>query len=250
VKLCRFDLADSPGTARSGIVYGPKVYETDGANPVGIHEWSEARLLSPVGQPNSLRFFPPLGGVNREAYDFRYLNPGILLGPNGSLPKNTSELAVMPCLGVVIAGAGMAVPVADADETVLGLTLLNVFYQPRDGDFDGLPAWALDAGAAIGPAITTPDELDGKVLDETEGRRYDLELVLSHNGVEIQRSNLKDLSATPAQILSFASLTCALKPGDLFAISLLEAPMPIRLKEGDHLRLVSEALGALVTTIS
>lgn len=249
MKLCRFDLAESPGTPRSGIVYGPKVYETDGANPVGIHDWSEARLLSPVGQPNSLRFVLPMPS-KREVYDFRYLNPGILIGPNGSVVRQSSELAVMPCLGVVIAGSGQGVSVSDADETVLGLTLVNVFYQPGEEELAALPAWALDAGAAIGPAITTPDELDDKVADETDGRRYDLDIVLGHNGVDVATMNVQNLGPTIAQVLSFASLTCALRPGDLFAIALSDAPLPLRLKEGEQIKLVSDSLGALVTTVT
>lgn len=249
VKLCRFDLATSPGTPRSGIVYGPKVYETEGANPVGVHDWSDARLLAPVGQPASLRLFPTVP-VSGEVYPFRYLNPGILIGPNGSIARGASEMAVLPCLGVVIAGGGGSIPVADADEVLLGLTLANVFYQPMDSELEGLPAWSFDPGIAIGPAITTPDELDERVVDESAGRRYDLVVNLSHNGVEIQSFDVQRLGATVAQVLSFASLTTALRPGDLILIGLAEAPLPVRPKAGDQVRLASDALGALITLVT
>jgi hypothetical protein len=57
VKLCRFEPLGVPGTVHSGIVHGGKVYETDGTNPVAVHEAGDVRLLSPVGRPPSIRLF-------------------------------------------------------------------------------------------------------------------------------------------------------------------------------------------------
>lgn len=250
MKLCRFDLASSPGTPRSGIVHGGKVYETDGTNPVDVHDWTDAHLLAPVGQPSSFRLFTSLPATqDREAFDFRYLNPGVLVGPHGTIAKTeATELACLPCLAVVVAGSGANVPVAEADGLVLGITLVNVFYQPSEVGPEGLPAWAFDAGSAVGPALTTPDELDDSVIDETNGRKYEMDISLSLNGDEVFRTNVAKMGATLAELLSYASLTCRIRQGDLLAVALTDAPAE-RLKSGDQVRLVSNKLGTLVTNL-
>lgn len=252
MKLCRFDLASSPGTPRTGIVYEGKVYETEGAEPIGVHDWTEARLLSPVGQPPSFRLFPTLPTRREtEAFDFRYLNPNVIAGPLGIIGVSAGlELSCIPCLGAVVAGGGASIPVAQADEVLLGLTLVNIFYQSSENPLAELPAWAFDAGSSVGPALTTPDELDETVADESNGRRYDFEVSLALNGDEVFKINVETMGATIAQLLSFASLTCPIKQGDLFAAALV-SPLPdIRLKAGDQVRLVSEKLGSLVTNLA
>jgi len=252
MKLCRFDLASSPGTARTGIVYEGKVYETHGAEPIGVHDWTEARLLSPVGQPPSFRLFPTLPTQREtEAFDFRYLNPNVIAGPLGIIGVSPGlEISCIPCLGAVVAGGGASIPIAQADEVLLGLTLVNVFFQSSEKPIEQLPAWAFDAGSSVGPALTTPDELDETVVDESIGRRYDFEVSLAVNGDEVFKVNVEQMGATIAQLLSFASLTCPIKQGDLLAAALI-SPLPeIKLKGGDQVRLVSEKLGALVTNLA
>lgn len=252
MKLCRFDLAESPGTPRSGIVYGGKVYETDGSNPVGVHDWTEARLLAPVGMPSSYRLFPSLARrTDPEGFDFRYLNPVSLAGPNMSLGRSEMmDVAILPCLAVVVAGGGLAIPVFEADGVVLGLTLVNVFYQPSEGGLMDLPAWSFDVGSAIGPALTTPDELDDHVTDESAGRQYEMDVRLFVNGAEVFQTSTASLPATLAELLSYASLTCPLRQGDLVAASLTETPLDVRVKSGDSIRLVCEPLGTLSSKLA
>jgi 2-keto-4-pentenoate hydratase/2-oxohepta-3-ene-1,7-dioic acid hydratase in catechol pathway len=252
MKLCRFDLESSPGTPRTGIVLGGKVYETEGANPVGVHDWTEARLLSPVGHPPSVRLFPALSNrSDAESYEFFYLNPNAIAGPNAviSVTEGT-ELSCIPCLGIVVAGGGASVPVAEADGVVLGLTLANVFFQGSDKPLSELPAWAFDAGIAVGPAITTPDELEESVADESKGRLYDFPVTLGLNGEEILATNLAAMGATPAELLSFASLTCPLRQGDLLLAAIAAPPPNVKLRSGDQARLASESLGTLSTRLT
>ena len=217
-----------------------------------MHDWTEARLLSPVGQPPSFRLFPtlPADGLS-EAFDFRYLNPNAIAGPLGVIAVSPGmELSCIPCLGAVVAGGGASIPIAQADEVLLGLTLVNVFYQSSEKSLNELPPWAFDAGTAVGPALTTPDELDENVIDVANGRSYDFEIALSLNDDVIFKKNVEQMGATIAQLLSFASLTCPLKQGDLFAAGLLREVPDVRLKSGDQVRLVSEKLGALVTKLA
>jgi len=92
-ELCRFELISSPTHPRSGIVYGSKVYETDGSNPIGTYEWSEVRLLAPVGMPPSVRLFDATDeesdwslAEENPLPSFQYLNPRSMIGPGLACP--------------------------------------------------------------------------------------------------------------------------------------------------------------------
>jgi len=248
MKLCRFDLISEPGVARTGIVYGGKVYETDGANPIGVHEWSDARLLAPVGQPSSVRLYP-----HPSADCFRYLNPGSIVGPHASVLSSVGgRLGCLPCLAAVVAGGGSVVPVSEADGLVLGFSVATVFFQvdPAESDLIALPAAAFDVGLGIGPALTTPDELDDAVEDEANGRRYAIDLALSVDGQSIWSGNTNSLPQTIAEIFGVASLSTRLRQGDLFIIGVAENTPTLDLQSGQQVRLVSERLGTLVTKVT
>ena len=251
MKLCRFELLSSPGTPRSGIVYGSKVYETDGANPVGVHEWADVRLLSPIGLPPSVRIFAPAEegyqwehGPDVPFPSFAYLNPTTLLGPGFAMPmpEYTKQVHADPCLAVVIAGAGRDVPVDEADGLVLGLTLVTSFHSNNEK-----AARARDAGFALGPAITTPDELDDAVTVDERGRRYRFGLSLTVNAEEVLKVDLSDLPFTFAELLSYASESAPLHQGDIVAVSL--GANDRALDKGDQVQAVCEKLGTLTTRI-
>ena len=251
MKLCRFELISSPSQPRSGIVYGSKVYETDGANAVGVHEWSDVRLLSPLGLPPSVRLFsaPDPNIIWEEGEDtpvpaFSYVNPAAMIGPGLALPLPplSRSLRVDACLGVVVGGAGRSVQLEDADELVLGLTLVTSFYLTDSND-----GRSRDAGFALGPAITTPDELDDSVTVDERGRRYRFAMALRINSEEVASYDMSTLPHSVAEILSSASNSCALQQGDVVAISL--GPNERTLEKGDQVQLVCEKLGTLTTRI-
>lgn len=251
MKLCRFELVNEPAHPRSGIVYGSKVYETDGTNAVGVHEWSDVHLLAPLGLPPSVRFFsepdPELSweeGEDSPVPPFTYLNPAALIGPGLALPfpEWSRDLRVDACLGVVVAGAGRSVPVSESDELILGLTLVTSFYVP--GLADGR---SRDAGFAVGPAITTPDELDDAVTVDERGRRYRFGLTLRVNSEDIGTYDLSTLPQTVAELLSSASNSCAIHQGDVIAVSL--GSNERKLEKGDQVQLVCEKLGTLTTRL-
>ncbi len=104
-----------------------------------------------------------------------------------------------------------------------------------------------DLGGAIGPVLTTPDELEDSVLDASKGRRYSLSTVGRVNGVERLRGNLADFPFTFAQAISSASQTCTLKAGDIIASGpvLPIAENTILLDPGDEVQLAVENLGAI-----
>jgi 2-keto-4-pentenoate hydratase/2-oxohepta-3-ene-1,7-dioic acid hydratase in catechol pathway len=258
VKLCRFELKSTPGDVKSGIVYSGKVYETDGANAIAVHEAEEIRPLSPVGQPPAIRVFRCLPGLidADETPAYFYGSPAALTGASPIIPKPefVAELDYEPYVVAVIAAEAVNVPVEDADDLILGYSLMNVLvardverHEKRAGSG---PGRSYDLGIPIGPVLTTPDELEDSVETAEKGRRFKLAAVSRVNGVEKRRGNLVDLPFTFAQAISVASETSHLKTGDLFALG------PIAFEDsadwltpGDEVQLAVEKLGTLAFRI-
>jgi 2-keto-4-pentenoate hydratase/2-oxohepta-3-ene-1,7-dioic acid hydratase in catechol pathway len=216
-----------------------------------VHEWSDVRLLAPLGQPPSLRLFAPFEpeltwaeGEDAPTPSFEYLNPSALVGPGFAIPwpEWTRKVSVDACLGVVIGGAGRFVSLQDADELVLGLTLVTSFYVPGVEGGRGR-----DVGFALGPAITTPDELDDSVTVDERGRRYRFGLTLKVNSDEVGAYDLSSLPQTIAELLTSASSSCTIQQGDVIAVN-LGANNRV-LEKGDQVQLVCEKLGALTTRV-
>jgi hypothetical protein len=137
VKFTQFELVEEPGVRRAGMAYEGRFYETDGANAIGVHEAMDVRLLAPINRPGTVRFFPA------GSLDFIYANPYAMFGPNEELmlSEGIDQITVVPCIAVVIGGAGGLVTTRDADDLVLGLTLVNSYRTSDAG------ARALDLGA-------------------------------------------------------------------------------------------------------
>jgi 2-keto-4-pentenoate hydratase/2-oxohepta-3-ene-1,7-dioic acid hydratase in catechol pathway len=217
------------------MAYDGRFYETVGAEPVAIHEPMDVKLLSPIVRASSVRF----AGFNSLQFD--YLNPSVMFGPNETLRFPEAELRITPCLAIVIGGSGGRVDVRTSDDLVLGLTLASVFsVEPHRGP-------GLDIGFALGPALTTPDELDDSVTADGRGRRYRMTATFKVNSVESGGANLSELEYTPAELISQASQTCALYESDLLLMGACE---PIRVESKDEFGWVIDKMGALNTRIS
>lgn len=263
VKLLRFELAAEPGHTRSGIVYGSKVYETDGANAIGVHEWAEVVPFIPTGQPPSYRFFradalPDAWLRDETSRPFHtYLNPASLLAPNRVLPMplTISELGYEPQLAVVVASAASHTSVEDADALVLGITIANTLVardiERAEKEHGAGHGRSRDMATAIGPFLTTPEDLDELVVDDSRGRRYKLEAIARVNGDEVAREDLTDLPYTLAELLSYASESCHLAPGDLVSIGPIcqQGNARPRLDAGDEVQITIDRLGTLTTRI-
>lgn len=259
MKLLRFELASAPGYTRSGIVHGGKVYETDGEKAIGVHEWSDVVPFLPTGQPPSYRMFR-LGDEDevwlrdeKSRPGYFYLNPATLIPPNRalSMPLFTDDLGYEPQLCAVIATGGAGIGVEEADAFILGLTVANTFVA-RDLARGDSSARARDFSTALGPFLTTPEELDDVVIDDSRGRRYRLDAVIRVNGEEVGRENLGELPYTFAELASYASETCGLQPGDLIGMGPigLAGSKRLHLEAGDEVHVNVERLGALVTRIT
>lgn len=260
MKLCRFELIAEPGKAHSGIVYSGKIYETDGANPIGVYEAPDVRPLPPVGTPPSMRLFRNpnrLGEVldmeGLEALPYQYGNPSAIVGASQVIvpPEYVLDLQYEPYLVGIVATPGLNFPVEEADDALLGLTIMNLFVA-RELIRRSESGRAFDFVAAVGPVLTTPDELEGSVIDAEFGRRWSLTVVTRVNGVERRRGQISDLPITLGQAIKHCSEGAPLHPGDLIALGPI-APWTDdepSLEPGDEIQIAIEHLGTLATKIA
>jgi len=263
VKLCRFELKSNPGEARSGMVYSGKIYETDGANAVAVHEADAIRPLIPVPHAPSLRIFrgdlQPDSIVSDviELPRFFYGNPISLVGASQiiTFPEATNALGYETFVAAILVGDAYQIEVELADDLILGFTILNMLVardRERIEKLSGAIGSSHDLGGALGPVLTTPDELDDFVTDAEFGKRYALSAVIRVNGVERQRGNVESLPFTFAQAISSASQSCTLKAGDIIALGPIVDPEmdPMILDPGDEVQLAVENLGAISLKLS
>jgi fumarylacetoacetate (FAA) hydrolase len=241
------------------MVFSGRIYETDGAEAIGVHEADAVRPLTPVPQPASLRFFrqdaqvPLPDGSPSEEPSFFYGNPGCLVGASQIInhPEFTPELSFDPYIGIVLVTDAYKIDVDQAEDAILGFTIVNVLVA-RDVERAERQTSAgfgrsHDIGAAFGPVITTPDELDDVSVNYGSGKGYQLSVVTRVNGVEVSRGNVEDLPFTAAQAISSASQSCTLRSGDLLALGPLveEGDEPVVLRPGDEVQVSVELLGTL-----
>lgn len=258
MKLFRFELKAEPGSARSGMVFGGRVYETDGAEAKSVHEADAVRPLSPVPTPGSLRFFParpPLGmpGEIDEEPAFFYGNPAAIVGASTlvNVPERILDLSFEPYLAAVLVSGGYDVDLDEADDMVLGLTIMVALVDRRAARVEGPYGRSHDLGVALGPVLTTPDELDDFLVSQEFGRAYRLEATARVNGVERGRGNAEALPFTVAQAVAGASRSCALREGDVLALGpIIDLGTDVRLEGGDEVTVSVENLGALSLKLS
>ena len=195
-----------------------------------------------------------------EAPVFYFSNIASITGPDVPVrkPPETDELDYELELGVVIGREGRDIPVEEADDYVLGFTLINDWsardVQRREMKVGLGPAKGKDFATSVGPHLVTPDELEDRVLpDRSRGRRYDLAMTAHVNGVEYSRGNARDMNWTFAELIAVASRNTVLRPGDLIGSGtvgtgcITEFPDGTRpwLKPGDVVRLEIERVGVM-----
>jgi len=255
VKLFRFELKAEPGKARSGMVFNGRIYETDGAEAVGVHEPDDVRPLAPVPQAGALRFFRNQNQPFTEEPEpaFFYGNPAAMTGASTvvNVPPHLGELTFEAYLAVVLVAGGYDIPVEEADDHVLGLTILIALVDRAALRTEGIFGRSHDLGIGFGPVVTTPDELDGNVVDQHFGRRYKLSATARVNSVDRTRGDAEDLPYTIAQAISAASRSCTLREGDVLALGpICDVPDDLRLEGGDEVTVAVENLGALSLKLS
>lgn len=118
-------------------------------------------------------------------------------------------------IGAVIGKGGRDLKAEDAEEHILGFTILND-WSMRDVQREevkvGLgPAKGKDFATSIGPAVTPLAD----VLKRRAGKSFDLEMIARVNGVELSRGNLKDIYYSFGEMIAYASRDTELFVGDV-----------------------------------
>ena len=141
--------------------------------------------------------------------------------------------------------------VEEADDHLLGVTILLALVDRAAMRVGGICGRSHDLGIGLGPVVTTPDDLDGLVVAQRFGPRYKLSAVARVNSVDRARGDAEDLPFTLAQAVSAASRSCTLREGDVLAIGpLCDLPDDLRLDGGDEITVAVENLGALSLKLS
>lgn len=159
-------LLDAPDHPRSGIYHDGKVYETDGERAIGIHEPTALSLLTPLGTPPALRLFQNYRRPNgEEALTYRFANVTGLAGPNGEIEANFGARLIDFDAHVVgiVSDRAEAIVGSEAAGFVLGYAILLQLYDTELADEERALEMPIgpshDAGGALGPYLTTPDDL-------------------------------------------------------------------------------------------
>lgn len=256
MKLCRFELKSEPGVIRSGMVYSGKVYETDGTEAIGVYEASDIRPLAPVPTPPSLRIFRSDLGENSDDPSFFYGNPGSVVGPSQivNLPDVESEFVVRSYLGAAIVGSGYQVSVEEAEAMLLGFTMVNILTAKTIEEEERSKGLGFgrshDLGIAVGPVLTTPDDLDDVMVMTENGILYKLDCSLKVNQVERATTKFEDFSISMIEAVRFASETCTLRAGDIFCVGPIFSDADCKVTAGDEFQFSMERLGTLALKIN
>ncbi len=166
-----------------------------------------------------------------------------LSGPNDDvvIPRGSKKTDWEVELAVVIGKKAKYVKPEDALKHVAGFSLHND-YSEREFQLERGGQWvkgkSADTFAPLGPFLVTPDELD----------HQNLELWLTVNGEEKQRSRTSDMIFDVKTLVSYVSQFMSLLPGDVIStgtpsgVGLGHNP-PLYLKPGDVVECGIEGLG-------
>ena len=233
------------------MVYSGKVYETDGAEAIGVHDAADIRPLCPIPTPPSIRIFRSDIGEQTENPHFFYGNPGAVIGPSQvvNLPDIESEYVVRCYLGATIVGSGYQVNIEEAEAMLLGLTLVVILTATTLEAEERKQGIGLgrshDLGIAVGPVLTTPDDLDDTMVMTKNGILYKLETSIKVNHVERSTANFEEFTISMIEAVRFASETCTLRAGDIFCVGPIFGDEESVVKPGDEFQFSMERLGTL-----
>jgi fumarylacetoacetate (FAA) hydrolase len=235
----------------------------------------EVKFLSPL-QPKTLRdayaFETHVKTANRNRgqdvpeiwYEFPvfyFSNPVNDFGQNDEIPypSYTDAIDYELEIAVVIGKPGFNLSPEQAPNHIFGFTIFNDWsardLQMREMKTNFGPVKSKDFACSFGPVIVTPDSLADKATDRPGV--YDLLMTAKVNGKELSRGNFNDIYWSFGDIISRASQSVELSPGDvigsgtvgtgcLYELTKNEGPW---LKEGDIVELEIERIGILRNTV-
>ena len=136
-----------------------------------------------------------------------------LIGPGEQIqiPAESNKIVWEVELCAVVGKEGRRIPVEEAEEYLLGYTVLNDVsvrdWQGRTSEWFQGKNW--DSMTPFGPVIVSPDELD---------IAGGLAMTCTVDGETRQQGSTANLIFKPAEVISYISTFMTLQPGDLVAL--------------------------------
>jgi 2-keto-4-pentenoate hydratase/2-oxohepta-3-ene-1,7-dioic acid hydratase in catechol pathway len=172
-----------------------------------------------------------------------------IIGPGQTvvIPPGFDTIDYEAELAVVIGRVAKRVSEAEAMDFVSGYTILNDVssrqYQNRTSQW--MMGKNFDTFGPLGPAIVTKDEIADP---------HNLELSLTLNGLELQRSNTRQMIFSIPYLVAYLSAVMTLEPGDLISTGTpakTEAAktVPPYMHAGDVVTITIEGLGELTNRV-
>jgi len=171
--------------------------------------------------------------------------PTAVVGPEANivLPKASAQTDYEAEFAFVIGEGGRHIPASAWRQHVFGYTILNDVsardYQMATSQW--MMGKTFDTFAPMGPSIVTADEIaDPHALD----------ISLTLNGKQMQKSNTRNLIFRVPELIAFLSSVFTLEPGDVVStgtpsgVGFARKP-PVYLQPGDEVVVRVEGLGEL-----
>ena len=235
----------------------------DGGRDDGGLSWDEVEWTSPVDPPVMLdgsAFEQHLVNAHargkRDVPDLFYevpvyykMNPQTVIGHEAEVPWR-GEARFMDYeleLGIVIGRWGTDLRPEESLPHIFGITAMNDFsardVQAREMTAGFGPAKGKDFATALGPWITTMDEVD----------LSDLEMVARVNGEEWSRGSTSSLMWTVDELVAFASRGEAIVAGEVIGTGTVGLGCGLelyrKLRPGDSVEIEIESVGVLRNAI-
>ncbi|WP_019636441.1 fumarylacetoacetate hydrolase family protein [Paenibacillus fonticola] len=223
-----------------------------------IHNTEDVKIEAPVLNPSKIicvghNYREHILEMKRELPEFPVIfakYPNTIIGPQDDIPyfSISEQLDYEAEFVFVVGKRARNVSQADALDYVAGYTIANdVTYRDiQRRTIQWMQGKAVDGSAPMGPWMVTSDE-----LQDPSG----LEVVLTVNGEERQRSNTANLVFTVQRLVEFLSGLMTLEPGDVIltgtpgGVGFARDPQ-VFLKDGDVVRIEIDKIGALENKVS
>ena len=218
---------------------------------------ADVTLLAPVPRPGKIvclghNYYDHMGIGKTEPSEYPTFfckTVNTVIGPGQAIfiPRVTSQVDYEAELAVVIGKRARHVAREYALDFVAGYTIFNDVsardYQKRTSQW--MIGKSFDTFGPMGPALVTADE----ILDP-----HRLELSLTLNGLEMQRTNTRNMIFSIPFVIAYLSAVMTLEPGDVISTGTpakteLARSLPPFMKPGDTVRIAVEKIGELVNPI-
>ncbi|PGZ90829.1 fumarylacetoacetate hydrolase family protein [Bacillus sp. AFS029533] len=235
---------------------------------------SSVQLRAPLPKPQSIRDFYAFEEHVKTArgrrglemipewYDvpvFYFTNHRAVIGPEDhvSIPTNCKKMDFELEIACIIGKEGKDIPVEEADDYILGYTILNDWsardIQAHEVKVGLGPSKGKDFATSLGPCIVTKDEIE----KFRTGKSYDLKMTAAVNGKVISSGNFSSIYYSVPELISHASKNVTLYPGDVIGSGTVGTGCILELGEekhrwledGDVVELSITGLGTLRNTV-